>query len=132
MALHYKQNRTYLKNKRRHYSEVTENKEVLLKIVRVRLYCSLVICWVKWLRWSCVNIKRESTLHMILSQYLGKLKTLPTKWTFKLIYNYILNIYVICNIIHIYTILYIIYVLYIYIVTRTFLLKCFLFFLICW
>ena len=59
MALHYKQNRTYLKNKRRHYSEVTENKEVLLKIVRVRLYCSLVICWVKWLWWSCVNIKRE-------------------------------------------------------------------------
>ena len=35
MALHYKQNRTYSKNKRRHYSEVTGNKEVLLKIVRV-------------------------------------------------------------------------------------------------
>ena len=33
--LHYKQNRTHLKNKRRHYSEVTGNKEVLLKILRV-------------------------------------------------------------------------------------------------
>ena len=39
MALYYKQNRTHLKNKRRHYSEVTENKEVLLKIVRV---CSII------------------------------------------------------------------------------------------
>ena len=35
MALHYKQNRTYSKNKRRHYSDVTGNKEVSLKIVRV-------------------------------------------------------------------------------------------------
>ena len=35
MALHYKQNRTHLKNKRRNYSEVTGNKEVLFKIVRV-------------------------------------------------------------------------------------------------
>ena len=35
MALHYKQNRTYLKNKRRHYSEVNGNKEVSLKIVRI-------------------------------------------------------------------------------------------------
>ena len=34
-AIHYKQNGAHLKNKRRHYSEVTGNKEVLLKIVRV-------------------------------------------------------------------------------------------------
>ena len=34
-ALHYQQNRTHLKNKRRHHSEVTGNKEVLFKIVRV-------------------------------------------------------------------------------------------------
>ena len=40
MALHYKQNRTHLKNKRRHYSEVTGNKEVLLKIVRI---CPLLL-----------------------------------------------------------------------------------------
>ena len=33
MALHYKQNRTHLKNKRRNYSEVTGNKEVLFEIV---------------------------------------------------------------------------------------------------
>ena len=39
MALYYKQNRAHLKNKRRHYSEVTENKKVLLKIVRV---CSII------------------------------------------------------------------------------------------
>ena len=39
MALYYKQNRTHLKNKSRHYSEVTGNKEVLLKIVRV---CSMI------------------------------------------------------------------------------------------
>ena len=39
MTLYYKQNRTHLKNKSRHYSEVTGNKEVLLKIVRV---CSMI------------------------------------------------------------------------------------------
>ena len=39
MALYNKQNRTHLKNKSRHYSEVTGNKEVLLKIVRV---CSMI------------------------------------------------------------------------------------------
>ena len=35
IALHYKQNRTHLKNKRRNYSEVTGNKEVLFEIVSV-------------------------------------------------------------------------------------------------
>ena len=39
MALHYEQNRTHLKNKIRHYSEVSGNKEVLLEIVRV---CSII------------------------------------------------------------------------------------------
>ena len=44
MALHCKikglQNRTHLKNKRTHYSEVTGNKEVSVKIVRV---CPLLL-----------------------------------------------------------------------------------------
>ena len=44
MALHYKQNRTHLKNKIRHYSEVTGS--FVGNSKSLPYYCSLLICWV--------------------------------------------------------------------------------------
>ena len=46
MALHYKQNRAHLKNKRRHYSEVTGSEGSFVENSKNFLnYYSLVICW---------------------------------------------------------------------------------------